>query len=248
MKKTHEIKTWKATYQDIIDGKKPFEYRKNDRDYQVGDQVVHIEWDPVGQCITDRRLYTTITYILHGPNLDIPVGYCVFGQHTYGQMDFIRDFQKINEILSGFEKKLSNKYGGDMAERLHHVLNQFDNLATGSVLQAKDFVDDVKTQFKALELVMEGVSSEGYNHTQKRTIANHVINMLRSMVDRIDQVEWNYSSRIYERYNYFRSQSPERTLMEKYKEVKRELDELKSQINASKQADNQPMVLGKDWQ
>ncbi len=34
---THNLKTWMPFYQDVIDGRKTFELRKNDRDYQVGD-------------------------------------------------------------------------------------------------------------------------------------------------------------------------------------------------------------------
>ncbi|MHC5823631.1 MAG: DUF3850 domain-containing protein [Nostoc sp.] len=32
---THNLKTWMPFYQDVIDGRKTFELRKNDRYYQI---------------------------------------------------------------------------------------------------------------------------------------------------------------------------------------------------------------------
>lgn len=140
-----------------------------------------------------------------------------------------KEVDDLKEVLSRYEEKLSYKYGYALPDRLNHVLNQFESLARTSILKSKDFIDDVKTQFKALELVVEGISSDSYNHTQKRVIANHVINLLRGMVQRINEIDFDYSDGIYDRYDYFRSQSPERTLYTKYKELKYELEQLKKQ-------------------
>lgn len=227
---THSIKTWMPFYQDILDGKKPFEFRKNDRNYSVGDEVVMHEYDDQLEEFSGRQLYCTITYLLVGPNFGIPEGYCVFGFHTNQQGDFLRDYDKItNMVLPHYEEKLSHRMSGDLMERMNHVLGQYDSIASSSVLRAKQFVEDVKTQFKALEIVVEGITGHG-NHTEKRVIANHVITMLRQMIDKIDRIDWEYSTQIFERYNYFRSHSPERSLMEKYRDMKYEPESLKQQL------------------
>lgn len=140
-----------------------------------------------------------------------------------------REVDDLKNVLPRYEEKLSYKYGNTLPDRLNHCLSQFETLARTSILKSKDFIDDVKTQFKALEIVVEGISSDSYNHTQKRVIANHVINLLRGMVQRINEIDFDYSDRIYDRYDYFRSQSPERTLYAKYKELKYELEQLKKQ-------------------
>ncbi len=128
-------------------------------------------------------------------------------------------------IIARQEVKLSYQVGGSLAERTAHCLNEFETISRTSILKTKDFIDDVKTQFKALELVVEGISSEAYNHTQKRVIANHVINLLRGMVERINKIDFDYSDRIYDRYDWFRSQTPERELYRKYRELKQEVEQ-----------------------
>lgn len=74
----HGIKTWPVPFQAMRDGLKPFEYRKHDRDYQVGDTVVSDEWDPATQGHTGRRDRYLITFLLPGGQFGIPNGYCIF--------------------------------------------------------------------------------------------------------------------------------------------------------------------------
>lgn len=216
-------------FQEVLDGKKTFEFRKNDRDFSVGDEVNLREYDHNKCEYTDRQLFGIITYLLKGPSFDIPEGYCIFGFHTNRLEDFIRDFVGVKKILSEFEDKLSHRMAGNITDRLHHTLNQFDSIAATSVLKAKQFIEDVKTQFKALELVTEGIAVHG-NHTEKRVIANHVIKILRDNIDRIDRIDWEYSTSMFERYNFFRSESPEKTLLEKYRDLKYENERLKQTL------------------
>lgn len=225
----HRIKTHKPFYQEICDGKKPFEFRLNDRNYQVGDTLHHVEFDHEKQEETGRQIWCDVIYIIYGGQFGIPEGYCIMTQHTNKQVDYIRDYGRLsNVVLPQYEEKLSYKNGGSIAERMQHVLHEFQQSASNSVYKAKNFIDDVKTQFKALELVVEGISSDGYNHTQKRIIANHVIYLLRNMVQKINQINFDYQYGIYERYDFFRSQTPEKELYRKYRELKEELEQYKN--------------------
>jgi hypothetical protein len=61
----HELKTWPESFQPILQNKKNFEIRVNDRNYQVGDKLLLLEWDPQTQQYTGRRCYRQISYILH---------------------------------------------------------------------------------------------------------------------------------------------------------------------------------------
>lgn len=227
----HTIKTHKPFYQDICEGKKPFEFRFNDRGYKVGDTLHHVEYDPEKQEETGRQFWCDVVYIIYGGQFGIPEGYCIMTQHSQKQVDFIRDYGKLSvDVLPRFEAKLSHRMGGNISERIQHILNELESAATNSVFRAKHFLDDVKTQFKALELVVDGISSDSYNHTQKRVIANHVINLLRDMVDRINKIDFNYSYGIYERFDFFRSDRPEKQLYQKYRELKEELAHCKKDI------------------
>lgn len=227
MKNTHKIKTWAPFFQDIVDGKKPFEFRLNDRDYQVGDDIIHSEWNTAEEKETGRRCWATIAYIIKGGAFGIPENYCIFTQYTTCQTDFTRDFAGLQKVVADYESKLSYRYGNHISERLNHVLSQFNKVATEAAWKGKNFLEDVKTQFKAMELTLEGVTSEAYNHGQKRVIANHVISIIRNNIDKIDRTQFDYESRMYEHFNYFRSDSPEGDLMKRYKTLKEENERLK---------------------
>lgn len=64
--KTHELKTLPDYFNAVLDGRKTFEIRKNDRDFAVGDTLILIEWIPQYRLPTGRQQRCEITYILEG--------------------------------------------------------------------------------------------------------------------------------------------------------------------------------------
>jgi ASC-1-like (ASCH) protein len=42
----HHLKTWPSYFQAIKRGEKPFEVRRNDRDFKPGDTLILQEWEP----------------------------------------------------------------------------------------------------------------------------------------------------------------------------------------------------------
>lgn len=77
MNKVHELKTHPEYFQAARDKAKRFELRKNDRDFQVGDILKLMEWDPEASCYTGRSDYYRITYILTGGVFGLPDDLCV---------------------------------------------------------------------------------------------------------------------------------------------------------------------------
>ena len=89
----HHLKTWPSAFEAVKSDFKPWEYRRNDRDFAVGDVLVLEWWDPapdpskpcgsVGyesgyfQSIANRWVKRRVTYIIHGGQFGIPDGYCV---------------------------------------------------------------------------------------------------------------------------------------------------------------------------
>jgi hypothetical protein len=79
----HALKTWPGFFDDVMSGKKNFEVRKNDRNYQEGDVLRLEEWMPEnegpGGAYTGRKFSLLVTSVLRGPILGIREGWCVMG-------------------------------------------------------------------------------------------------------------------------------------------------------------------------
>ena len=75
--KIHELKTHPIYFKHILDGTKNFEVRFNDRDFQVGDRLDLIEYNPESQEYTGVHCHRFVSYILKGGNFGIHTDYCV---------------------------------------------------------------------------------------------------------------------------------------------------------------------------
>lgn len=73
---THDLKTWPAPFKEIWNGNKLFEFRKNDRNFKIGDFLNLREWDPKTERYSGRAIKAEITYILKS-GYGLPEGYCV---------------------------------------------------------------------------------------------------------------------------------------------------------------------------
>lgn len=51
----HELKTWPADFQAIVEGRKTHEVRKNDRGFMVGDTLRLREWTPDSPSLCNWR-------------------------------------------------------------------------------------------------------------------------------------------------------------------------------------------------
>jgi hypothetical protein len=72
----HALKTNHACWCAIYEGKKSFEYRKNDRNYKIGDTLLLMDYYPETES-TGGEIHADITYILYGGKFGIPDGYCI---------------------------------------------------------------------------------------------------------------------------------------------------------------------------
>jgi hypothetical protein len=73
---THDLKCWKEPYAAVESGSKNFEYRLNDRNYNVGDLLHLNEWDHISKEYTGRSLWREVTYILKS-GFGLPENYCI---------------------------------------------------------------------------------------------------------------------------------------------------------------------------
>jgi hypothetical protein len=72
----HGLKTWPEPFQAVWDGRKTFEFRKNDRGFKEGDRLSLQEWDPETEGYTGRNISARINYLLSA-GFGLPEGYCI---------------------------------------------------------------------------------------------------------------------------------------------------------------------------
>lgn len=76
----HELKTWPQYWLAVKSGKKTFELRENDRDYQVGDLLFLACFNPATDQYERRGLIKCeVTYLLKGPAFGLRIDFCIMG-------------------------------------------------------------------------------------------------------------------------------------------------------------------------
>jgi hypothetical protein len=67
--KVHKLKTWPPYFNEVLSGRKPFEWRIDDRDFEVGDTLVLQEYIPNPENVgregkyTGREITKTVSYL-----------------------------------------------------------------------------------------------------------------------------------------------------------------------------------------
>lgn len=80
----HDLKCWPEYFRDVERGDKPFDLRKDDRDYQPYDTLRLREWDPRAKDYTGRECRREITYVLRGPlPWGLAEGFAILGLASY---------------------------------------------------------------------------------------------------------------------------------------------------------------------
>lgn len=80
--KVHRLKTWPEPFEGVRSGRKTYEIRVNDRDFEVGDVLVLEEWLPASGEYTGRRQIRRVTYMTQGGQWNLPKNLCVLGMVT----------------------------------------------------------------------------------------------------------------------------------------------------------------------
>lgn len=81
----HEVKSWVHLFKPILDGRKTYDLRKNDRNYRVGDTVRLMEYDPEAGRFTGMGCLVEVTYITNDvtpcavSSAVLPHEYCILG-------------------------------------------------------------------------------------------------------------------------------------------------------------------------
>ena len=74
--KTHELKCWPKFFEPIVEGRKKFDVRNNDRGFEVGDILHFREWNPDTEKYSGLDFKVEVTYMADNPDWLRP-GYVV---------------------------------------------------------------------------------------------------------------------------------------------------------------------------
>lgn len=78
----HKVKTHPSEFADVVAGLKRCEFRENDRDYKVGDQLIQEEWDPEKAEYTGNAFSCRIRHIQPGGKFGIPETHVMMTIHS----------------------------------------------------------------------------------------------------------------------------------------------------------------------
>ncbi len=121
---THCLKTTPPFFQHIQSGAKPFELRKDDREFLVGDTLVLQEYNPDTGEYTGRTHSCNITYLLRGQPW-LADGYVAMGlenTHLEEANQQIEQLEKQLQLTRSDRDKLHNEYV-DILERNTQLQN-----------------------------------------------------------------------------------------------------------------------------
>lgn len=77
--RVHILKTWPEPYSAVLDGSKPFEIRRTDRDFRVGDALELREYNPETRTYTGRWVRRKVTRLVNPGEWGLPADLCVMG-------------------------------------------------------------------------------------------------------------------------------------------------------------------------
>jgi ASC-1-like (ASCH) protein len=123
--KTHELKTEPPYFQAVLDGRKKFEIRKNDRDFQVGDKLILKEYDADVHVFTGRKVEVTVTYMTDYAQQP---GYVVLGIESQFDIEgfFKKQVEKFMRDADEFDKEFEEmkRQNEKFREEIHKEMEE----------------------------------------------------------------------------------------------------------------------------
>lgn len=134
---THDLKTRPEPFEAVADGLKPWELRRNDRGFSVGDRLVLRKWDPAASEYCGSKLTRLVTWILEGPAFGLPEGYVIMSLAPPNAQALEARVKVLEDTIDGLESELQSavevafRRGAHEWVRLNYPA-QFATLTQGS--------------------------------------------------------------------------------------------------------------------
>lgn len=164
----HRLKTWPEFFAAVRDGSKPFEVRRDDRDFNVGDTLELAEWDPTSLTFTGNIECRDVTYIARGGPFT-PEGMCVLGlapnfrmTTAYAANALVADPESV---VREVERRMRDRARHDFAIQIDGTKHS-KRLLEAAVLELADAVReaiDLKLLIEAKELPAPWAANPKHN-------------------------------------------------------------------------------------
>lgn len=118
MKAKHELKIEPKYFEAVKDGRKKFEIRKNDRNYQEGDILVLLEYDKYYEAFTGEKITVEISYMTDYAQQD---GYVVLGIEEIWEGEELTEIKKVVVPKFVAEWLAINKLSSDLIQLYEEV-------------------------------------------------------------------------------------------------------------------------------
>lgn len=151
----HELKIWPAFFRAVMEGRKTYEIRKNDRGFMVGDPIRLNEYDPT-HGYTGKFCDVKVTYLTEGGQWGLPEDICVMSiirrETKAKSVDSLSPEEPTADLtyfLRLAEHKLDQRLQGQYTEK--QILGMLLKLARELLLKHK---------ISALDVLAQGSPSE----------------------------------------------------------------------------------------
>jgi hypothetical protein len=122
----HELKCWPESFDAVERGEKRFEFRRDDRGYDVGDVLVLRRWDPKTGDYTGRWLRKRVTYVMRGPRFGLPRGYCVMSIAPEGELGQVVEYSRLGVATNEMEASARAIRDDTLLTRLRSIIKEND--------------------------------------------------------------------------------------------------------------------------
>lgn len=134
--KEHVLKTAPKFFDAVLQGVKPFEVRRNDRDYREGDVLVLREWYPGAHRYSGRELRRRVMYVLQhtaSPELGLKPGHVVLGLEIPQDLQAYADRILARRVLEWLARSFGEELEDDRCPpALRAAVHEHTAVAMGS--------------------------------------------------------------------------------------------------------------------
>ena len=162
----HELKTWPEPFEAIASGAKPYEVRKHDRPFAVGDMLWLREWDPDLQGYIGPSLHRRVTCITKPGAWGLPADICVLGLAPMSAEEVEREWrgqisrskEELEEMVAAMHAASERFYGAAIHIGNHAfieftgLMNEYIKLCAEAILQGIDFTECSRHTGQALPM------------------------------------------------------------------------------------------------